>query len=47
MRGSVGRVERMGDQEREAAIVGLIEEVYSKDEMTNLILIPVPIILSQ
>jgi hypothetical protein len=32
----------MGDQEREAAIVGLIEEVYK-----NTILVPVPIILSQ
>jgi hypothetical protein len=44
---SIGRVERMGDQELETAIVGLKEEVYLKDEMTNRILVPVPIILSQ
>jgi hypothetical protein len=37
----------MGDQELETAIVGLKEEVYLKDEMTNRILVPVPIILSQ
>jgi hypothetical protein len=37
----------MGDQELETVMVGLKEEVYLKDEMTNLILIPVPIILSQ
>jgi hypothetical protein len=37
----------MGDQERGAAIVGLKKGVYSKDDMTILILIPVPIILSQ
>jgi hypothetical protein len=35
----------MDDQERGAAVVGLIEEVYSKSEMTNLILVLVPIIL--
>jgi hypothetical protein len=38
-------VERMGDQGREDAIVGLIQEVYLKDVMTNLITL-VPTILS-
>ena len=40
-------VDRMGGQERGTAIVGLIEEVYIKDVTTDLILVPVPIILSQ
>ena len=43
MRGSVGRVERMGGQEEESP---LFEEVYLKDVITDLIKL-VPTILSQ
>ena len=45
--GSIGCVERMGDQEREAAIVELKERVYLKDVITDLIPVPVPKILFQ